>query len=273
MYRIFVYLTEDKKMRYYLLDALRGFALINMIAYHGIWDLVHIFGMDWKWYLSEGAYVWQQGICWTFILLSGFCWAMGRKKWKRGMFVFGAGLAVTAATLLFMPQDRVIFGVLTLLGSCMLLWIFLSRILERIPAWLGLLGSFGLFIVTRGVNQGYLGFERWKILDLPRSWYRNLVTAFLGFPESDFYSADYFPLLPWIFLFGTGYFFYRLSVKRGWLPDRTGAIPGGQDDRRTFSSLLVRVRLRPLEWAGRHSLILYLAHQPVIYGLLQLFFH
>ena len=46
MYRIFVYLTEDKKMRYYLLDALRGFALINMIAYHGIWDLVHIFGMD-----------------------------------------------------------------------------------------------------------------------------------------------------------------------------------------------------------------------------------
>ena len=77
--------------RYYVLDGIRGLALINMIAYHACWDLVYMFGMDWKWYKSEAAYVWQQGICWTFIFLSGFCWSMGRHHIKRGFTVFAGG--------------------------------------------------------------------------------------------------------------------------------------------------------------------------------------
>ena len=62
-----------KKIRYRKLDAIRGIALINMIAYHAIWDLVYLYGFQWDWYQSEIGYIWQQGICWTFIFLSGFC--------------------------------------------------------------------------------------------------------------------------------------------------------------------------------------------------------
>ena len=53
------------------LDAVRGCALASMILYHAAWDLVYIFGVSWPWYRGMGAYVWQQSICWTFILLSG----------------------------------------------------------------------------------------------------------------------------------------------------------------------------------------------------------
>ena len=38
------------RKRYKLLDGIRGFALIHMIIYHAIWDLVYIAGFDWQWY-------------------------------------------------------------------------------------------------------------------------------------------------------------------------------------------------------------------------------
>ena len=61
------------------LDALRGLTLVSMIAYHACWDLVYLFHADWDWYRGTGAYIWQQSICWTFILLSGFCFSLGRR--------------------------------------------------------------------------------------------------------------------------------------------------------------------------------------------------
>ncbi len=63
---------NGNKKRYGKLDGIRGIALLNMIAYHMTWDLVYIYQVDWGWYRSQGAYLWQQGICWTFIFLSGF---------------------------------------------------------------------------------------------------------------------------------------------------------------------------------------------------------
>ena len=72
------------KVRYAGLDTLRGVTLVSMMAYHACWDLVYIFGMDWDWYGSFGAYLWQQSICWTFILLSGYCVQLGRHRLRRG---------------------------------------------------------------------------------------------------------------------------------------------------------------------------------------------
>ena len=61
----------QEKTRLHLLDALRGFLLLNMIAYHGLWNLVYLFGVDLLWYRTTPGYLWQQFICWSFILLSG----------------------------------------------------------------------------------------------------------------------------------------------------------------------------------------------------------
>ena len=77
-----------KTSRYCKLDAVRGIALLNMIAYHAIWDLVYLYNFKWDWYRSERGYIWQQGICWTFIFLSGFCLPLGKRPVKRGVTVF-----------------------------------------------------------------------------------------------------------------------------------------------------------------------------------------
>ena len=240
--------TAPNKTRYALPDTLRGLTLLSMIAYHGCWDMVYILGADWPWYQSSGAYLWQQSICWTFILLSGFSFSLGRRHWRRGWLVFGCGAVVTAVTLVVMPGQEIWFGVLTLLGSCMLLGALLERPLGRVPAVAGLVLSAALFVLTRSVNRGYLGFEGLRLAALPGELYRNMATAYLGFPFPGFRSTDYFSLVPWLFLFLTGYFLFRLTGKHLAAAPDLG-------------------RCAPLEALGRRSLLVYMLHQPVLYGL------
>lgn len=236
-----------KTRRYETLDTIRGFALLSMMAYHASWDLVYMFGVDWPWYHGFAAYVWQQSICWTFILLSGYCWSLGRRQLRRGLTVFLCGTLITAVTGFFMPSNLVLFGVLTLLGSSMLLVNGFQGLLRRIPPRAGLAGSFCLFLLTRDVNAGYLGFEGTRIFRF-HDGARDLGTAYAGFPPADFFSTDYFSLLPWFFLFLTGFYLFALRPEE----DREG-------------------RRVPLVTAmGRHSLLIYMLHQPVIYAALTL---
>lgn len=184
--------------RYALLDELRGLDLISMMLYHGIWDAVYLFGVAVPWYAGTPGRLWQQSICWGFILLSGFCLPMGHHPVKRGAAVFGAGALVTAVTLLFMPENVVLFGVLTLLGSAMILTGLLKKALQKVSPVAGFLVSFALFALTYHTMDGYwgLGALRWL---LPRGLYANCFTAYLGFYPLGFFSTDYFPLLPWLF--------------------------------------------------------------------------
>ena len=237
------------KPRYALLDELRGLALISMMGYHAMWDLVYMFGLDAPWYGGLAGFLWQQITCCVFVLLSGFCLRLGRHPIRRGLIVFGGGALVTLVTLVAMPADLVLLGVLTFLGSAMILTGALRPLLEKLPAWAGLAGSILLFVVMREVNSGYLGWGDWVIAWLPGALYRNLLTAFLGFPGPGFYSTDYFSLMPWLFLFWAGYFLQKMVGRERMEPLRASVCP-------------------PLGWMGRHSLLLYLLHQPVIYGVL-----
>lgn len=239
------------KKRWSLLDALRGLALVNMICYHGLWDLVYLKGMDLPWYESFGAFCWQQGICWTFILLSGFCWSMSRNQLKHGAIVTVCGFVVMAATIAMGPDTAVWFGVLTLQGSAALLTIPMDKLLRRIPPVLGLFLCALLFALTRWVIRGGVGIPGLFTLPLPAGLYRNLFTAYLGFPQYGFYSTDYFPLVPWLFLYWCGYFLYQGTKDH--LPD------------------LLKTEVPVLGWMGRHSLTIYLLHQPVLYALTMLF--
>ena len=231
--------------RHHDIDTIRGCALVSMIAYHGCWDLVYLWDFDWGWYRSFGAYVWQQSICWTFILLSGYCFFLGRHPVKRGLITFAAGALVSAVTAVVMPEDPVFCGVLTFMGLATLLTVPLKPLLQRMPPRLGLAASISLFLLLRDVNDGFLGFEGIRIAPLPKG--TDLFTAVLGFPPAGFHSSDYFALLPWIFLFWTGLFLSRLRPER--------------DD--------LLLRPIPLVTAmGRHSLLIYLAHQPLLYALI-----
>jgi uncharacterized membrane protein len=107
-----------------------------------------------------------------------------------------------------------------------------------------------LFILTRNVNSGYLGFEKFIICKIPDRWYQNIISTYIGFPTNDFQSTDYFSIFPWLFLFLTGYFLYRMAEKKNVL------------------SLLQAGRCKPVRNLGRNSLTVYLLHQPLLYVFL-----
>lgn len=243
------------KVRYTLPDLLRGILIVSMVLYHAMWDLVYIFSVEIPWFrpgAGGGTAFWQAATAWAFILLSGFCWSMGRHRLRRAISVLVCSAAVSAATLMFLPVSAIRFGVLSLIGSAMLLTIPLDRFFGKISPYVGLMASCLLFGLTRHVCEGYLGCGDW-VLPLPAAWYANDLTAYLGLRPEGFFSTDYVPLLPWLFLYWAGYFGYRIFRRRGWL--------------RHLSAVS-----RPLpEWLGRHSLVIYMVHQPLIYGALTIF--
>lgn len=242
---------KSSNNRLAVLDLIRGTALISMIAYHTIWDLVSLFSVSIPWFKTDISSIWQLSICCTFIMLSGFCCSLGCHRLKRGLVVFMSGWIITVATAFFMPDELILFGVLTLIGSCMLIMIALDRLFKRCSPVAGLIICMILFIIIWNINLGNIGIGSY-IYKLPHSWYRNTFTAFLGFPAPSFSSSDYFPLLPWIFLFMSGYFLFGIFKKYGLL-------------RFLHPSLF-----EPLQFIGRHSLIIYMIHQPVIYLILNL---
>lgn len=211
--------------RYALLDELRGLDLVSMMLYHACWDMMFLFGIWMDWYAGMPGRLWQQTICWVFILLSGFCAPFGRHMLRRGVTVFAAGALVTAVTLVFMPGGRVFFGVLTFLGTAMLLTGVLEPLLKKVMPAVGLAVSAVLFAVCYPVGLGWVGLGGWKLM-LPQSLYANYFTAFFGFYPDWFYSADYFGLLPWLFLFWAGYYLHKAVGRRRMEPLRRPGVPG-----------------------------------------------
>ena len=68
------------------------------------------------------------------------------------------------------------------------------------------------------------------------------------FPQAGFSSTDYFPLLPWIFLFATGYFLYSFLQEKG-----------------LINRLFGKWKVPGINFLGKHSLIIYMIHQPICY--------
>jgi len=241
---------KEKFGRSALLDCLRGFTVVSMVLYHAMWDMVNMFGVTAPWFHGVRGFVWQQATCCTFILLSGFCSAFGSRPIKRGAMVLVLGAAISAVTILAMPEEIILFGVLTLIGSCMMFVGITKKYLVRIPAWAGLVLSFLLFAFFRNVNDGTVGVFFAEMIELPKELYSNYLTAYLGFPHAAFRSTDYFSVIPWIFLFLCGFFLFRIWGE---------------------SILAVRWKGIPmLNLIGRKALLVYVLHQPVIYGLMLL---
>lgn len=229
------------KARIWELDALRGIAILCVIVLHLLYDLQTFLG----WHSLDNPtvhLVMQYGGV-LFVVLSGLCATLGSRSFRRGVLVFVCGMAVTlvtwAMTRLGLADDsvRIRFGVLHLLGICMMLW----PLLKRLPTWT--LAALGVVLVVLGYWFVGLRVEcRWLFP--------------LGLKYEGFFSADYFPMCPQLgwFLLGTvlGRTAYR--EKRTLLP--------------RFPSQAAPVRF--FRWCGTHSLWIYLLHQPLIYGLLEL---
>ena len=240
------------KPRYHLLDSIRGLLLIMMIVYHTMFDVMVMGDGDFS-IRNTACYIFQQSIGWGFIFLSGMCRAIGKRHLRRGLIVLGAAAVVSAVTYIFTPGQAINFGVLVLLGSSMLIMIPLEKLIKDSYAPFGFLVSLVLFFLFRNASRGNLGFEGLVFLNLPDFLYQNYATAYLGFPPADFMSGDYYPLIPWFFLYLCGYFFWKyFGVK--------------ESLQKPFS-----VKIPVLSFLGRHSLLVYLIHQPVCYAAVYFF--
>lgn len=193
-----------------------------MILYHFLWDLVYLFNIDIAWYKTDAAYIWQQSICWTFIFVAGFSWSLGKQNLKRGILLLGCGFMISIITAIFIPEARVKYGILTFIGSCILIWCVLDQFMQKINYGIGMLGSFTLFLIAR----------QWRSMvhfsqSITHSIWAKEILAYIGFPQAGFNSTDYFPLLPWVFLFATGYFTYHFALERNKLHQicRSGYVP------------------------------------------------
>ena len=226
-----------------VLDILKSVAVVNMVAYHTLYDVVYIFGVPVAFMGTRASFVWQQAICWTFILVSGALSLSSRKPYRRAAVVFGGGLLLTAVTYTVMPSERLSFGILHFRGAAAFLTALLRPALNRIPAAAGAAVSAALFAVSYTVPHGHLAFFG---TELPEFLYNARWLFFAGFMPPGFYSADYFPLIPWLFLFWTGLFAWRI------IGPKLADVP----------------RIGACEWISRRTLLIYLLHQPVAYGIL-----
>ncbi len=230
-----------------MIDAARGAALISMIIYHFCRDLSSFGLISVNMTVSPACIIWQRSICVTFILVSGFCFSLSGRPVKNGFILLLWGGVITAVTALFFPKDKIVFGILTFMGCAALLTALFSPPLKKISPAFGLISALILFVITYKINKGYI-----LSFPLPTQLYANYITAFFGFPFNGFFSADYFSLLPWYFLYLSGYFAYGLMKKLGLL------------------KLLEKPNIPVVGFFGRHSLIIYILHRPIIYPSLLL---
>ena len=239
--------------RVWLLDELRGLFILLMILYHLCYDLYYIFGvrsLPMEWWLLTWVQLLIAGL---FVFLSGAVCHYSRGNLKRGLQCFCLGMVMTLATLIALPSQIVLFGVLHLLGACMMLFPLVWPLLRRVPPFLGLAVCAFLFFLTFNTQSGYWGMRGWEIR-LPAVLYQTPFLFPLGLPNQGFWSSDYFPFLPWMFWFFGGVFAgVRIYEKR-------------------CPAWVYQPHSRALAFLGRNTLIIYLLHQPVIYGVLWVIF-
>ena len=235
------------------LDELRGLLLILMAIYHTQWNLQYMFGRPQDWFIGWPGTLIQVGTSTAFILLAGACTHFCRSPYKRSALMIGVAAAVTIVTTIIMYDSRIVFGILHLMAASQLLYTLCIPVLRKFPPVLGAALSAVLFLLTYHVPERIFGIRALGLcVPLPDAWYSSKFLSVLGFLSPDFFSADYFPVIPFVFAFFCGHFL-------GYWLDR---IPKS----------LHRPHCRPLGWMGRHSLIIYLAHQPLILGAMMLIF-
>ena len=243
---------KRSSQRFVEIDMLRGLAIILMVFGHILWDLDY-FGLA---TMNSAIYSFlQRTVPPLFFLLVGIGLIVSKKKnenrtlkeeedyykrlFIRGLKIFSLGMLLTLMSLIFMPEKVVFFGVLHCIGLSVILCIpFLKYRQYALP-------FSALFIFAFILTSQYF-VENPTALHLV-----------IGFHQENVwhYTVDYFPLIPWfgVSLLGIviGDILYCGNKRRFRMPDLSKYRP-----------------VKLFQWAGQHSLGIYLLHQPIIAGII-----
>lgn len=237
------------KERYYELDAARGVSILLMIGYHVLFQLS---------YFGSGAVLWFNPyvmtgapIAFLFVTIAGISLILqtgkiesipqaSKKLFIRGVYILVFALIITIATFLLFPNQVIVFGILHLIGTATILAIpfVVMKMKPYIP--------FGIGLICIAISP-FVDMVRGPAFLLP-----------LGIKPIGFATLDYEPLIPWfgVMLIGItiGMYLYK-DGKRASFFEKLPPMPKA---------------ISPLAYLGRHSLVIYMIHQPVIFGVLYL---
>ena len=224
-------------------DCARGLALIGMAAYHLSWDFADFRLAPPMLPFTPGMRLLANIVASAFLALVGVSLALAHRKgfkprafWRRLAIVAGAAALVTAGSFVFAPSEPIYFGILHCIAAASLV----AGPFVMAPPWVSL--GIGLAAIAAPF------LIRSTLFDPP--W-----LLWLGLGEALPSTLDWRPFLPW-----AGVVFLGLGLAKA---------PGVME--RLTAPKRWRARSAPsraIGFAGRHSLPIYLVHQPILIGLL-----
>lgn len=221
--------------RLWQLDCLRGLAVVMMLVSNFLFDLFYFTAVlnpasgfpAWLARATAGLFVFLAGISLTLSYARPTARRQGFSKYlRRGAGIFALGMLITLATRIAVGRQYVVFGILHLIGSGIIIsYPFLKHRRLALPA--------GLLILTAAPFMGNLRLDSGWLL-----W--------LGIQNPGFVSVDYTPLVPWFGIMLIG------IALGGFVTTSPSPVPA-------------KHFIRLLAVCGRHSLMIYFAHQPLLW--------
>lgn len=231
----------EKKARIWEVDALRGFMILCVIAAHALYFGEYMLGL-WRLpaWLNEFLFRYAGSL---FVILSGLSATLGSRSFRRGLIVFGCGMLLTLGSAIgvllgILDEGFIIrFGVLHLLGLCMMLYPLLKRLSDTALLIFGVVViGLGYWFTTFTVNADFL--------------------FALGLVSPGFSSGDFFPVFPQL-----GWFCIGILLGRHLYKEKTTRFPQ------------VNADAWPIRWLcflGRNTLPIFVCHLPVVAGIMYL---
>lgn len=226
--------------RIWHIDFLRALAIMLMIIYHLVFDLGYFTGLEIDY--SSGFWYWEgKAAALLFIFLAGLSSGFSRNNVKRGLKVLGFGLVITLVTYLIFQEQYVRYGILHLLGTGMLLF----PVLQRLPnIWL-VISALTIALAAIPMQDILVGTR----LFLP-----------LGLMYQGFETVDYYPLIPYFAVFLLGIVAYKKYYSN---------VSSNEARNLSCNECNNVSRLRKyITMISKHSLVIYLLHQPIMLGII-----
>jgi uncharacterized membrane protein len=235
--------VEPSQTRIPAIDLARGAALVGMAFYHLSWDLAYFRIIPGAFPVDPPMRVFSHVVAGAFLLLVGISLALAHSaavNWPgffRRLAIVGAAAAlVTLATHEFASDEAIYFGIL----HCIVVASVLALCLVKAPPWNALVAASLAFAAPLFFVSG---------------WFDPPILVWLGLSTWTPKTLDWRPLFPW-----SGFVLLGVGLVR--------LVPQSLASLRLAIWRPVAAPWRALTWAGRHSLAIYLAHQPILFGVL-----
>jgi uncharacterized membrane protein len=238
--------TSSTVRRIPFIDLARGIALVAMAIYHFTWDIEFFGWIAPSTSLTGGWMVFARTIASSFLFLVGISLVLAHRSgihrrpfWKRWLQVVAAAATISLVTWFALPDNFIFFGILHAIALFSLVGLLLLG-----TSWLVPMG------VAVCVVTVWLTFSH-EVFSHPAFWW-------IGLAPTPPLSNDYVPLFPWFAAVAGGIGLGQLMQdKSKWAFTDRLALPHQLQ--------------RPLTFIGRHSLVFYLVHQPILLALVWFF--